>query len=709
MNPNTSLDTEDTIDLKELFFSLIEQWKTIILCILIALVSAFLYLTSTTPIYQTDALIEVKSNKSSPLAGLSSEMAAMASFAGLGGVGGSSIQSETELLKSRAIFGKAIQDLHLDIHFSPKINTLQKILSNDHFIKSYTTQGLSISLKNKNQNLSISEFKIPKFYENKELLLVFKNNTYTIFDNKTEQILKKGIVGQPLVDGTWSIHISGNLTSEQEFIIQKSSLPNAMSNILKKFNVSEKGKGSSILELTYQGENPENIPTILNSVLNIYKQQDITRSVIDKDQQVAFLEKQLPELKADLNNSERQFNQFREKYGTVDVKGESELYLKQSMELEIQKVQLQQKQAELGAQYTAEHPAMQAISAQLNALNTKINEVNNKVKQLPEIQRLYLQYYRDVEIKNQLYTGLLTTYQSLNVAKAGELGKVNIIDYAIEPTSPIKPKRLIVVVLSIFMGGFIGILIALLRNMFNSGLRNIVPIANQHHLKNLGRVIYSNQLDSTSKSFTPLLAASQPTAIAVEQMRQIATTLQHHAQNAAKPIVQMLGAHKNAGNSTLIANIAIVLAQMNLKVLLVDCDLKDGKLKQLFNISTSLGLSEYLNNSETILNSIVNPTSQTNLDLIHSGNFSGISATLLCSSKMTVLLNTVTSNYDLILIDNAAVLESSDGSILAKYVDTNILVTRFNSTTTEQIETALETFNNSGHNFQGVIFNMTKN
>lgn len=709
MNPNTSLDTEDTIDLKELFFSLIEQWKTIILCILIALVSAFLYLTSTTPIYQTDALIEVKSNKSSPLAGLSSEMAAMASFAGLGGVGGSSIQSETELLKSRAIFGKAIQDLHLDIHFSPKINTLQKILSNDDFIKSYTTQGLSISLKNKNQNLSISEFKIPKFYENKELLLVFKNNTYTIFDNKTEQILKKGIVGQPLVDGTWSIHISGNLTSEQEFIIQKSSLPNAMSNILKKFDVSEKGKGSSILELTYQGENPENIPTILNSVLNIYKQQDITRSVIDKDQQVAFLEKQLPELKADLNNSERQFNQFREKYGTVDVKGESELYLNQTMQLEIQKVQIQQKQAELGAQYTAEHPAMQAISAQLNALNTKINEVNNKVKQLPEIQRLYLQYYRDVEIKNQLYTGLLTTYQSLNVAKAGELGKVNIIDYAMEPTSPIKPKRLIVLVLSIFMGGFIGILIALLRNMFNSGLRNIVPIANQHHLKNLGRVIYSNQLDSTSKSFTPLLAASQPTAIAVEQMRQIATTLQHHAQNAAKPIVQMLGAHKNAGNSTLIANIAIVLAQMNLKVLLIDCDLKDGKLKQLFNISTSLGLSDYLNNSETILNSIVNPTSQTNLDLIHSGNFSGISSSLLSSSKMTVLLNTVTSNYDLILIDNAAVLESSDGSILAKYVDTNILITRFNSTTTEQIETALETFNNSGHNFEGIIFNMTKN
>ena len=105
----------------------------------------------------------------------------------------------------------------------------------------------------------------------------------------------------------------------------------------------------------------------------------------------------------------------------------------------------------------------------------------------------------------------------------------------------------------------------------------------------------------------------------------------------------------------------------------------------------------------------MSPTSQTNLDLIHSGNFSGISASLLSSSKMTVLLNTVTSNYDLILIDNAAVLESSDGSILAKYVDTNILVTRFNSTTTEQIETALENFGNSGLKFDGIILNMAKN
>ncbi len=169
------------------------------------------------------------------------------------------------------------------------------------------------------------------------------------------------------------------------------------------------------------------------------------------------------------------------------------------MELQIEKVQLQQKQAELSVNIQTHIPAMQAISAQLNALNMKINEVNNKVKQLPQIQRLYLQYYRDVEVKNQLYTGLLTTYQSLNVAKAGRVRQSQYYRLCHGTHLSIKPKRLIVLVLSIFMGGFIGVLICFITKYAQFWFfGNIAPIANQYHLKNLGKVIYSNQLDSTS-------------------------------------------------------------------------------------------------------------------------------------------------------------------------------------------------------------------
>lgn len=703
MNSNVQ---DDTIDLKELFFSLIAEWKVITLCILLSIVSAIIYLRTTENVYQTDALVQIKSNKSSPLAGLSSDMAAMASLAGLGGMGSSSTQSEIELLKSRAILGQAIKDLNLDIQIQPKENFFQKIVSDNNYIKTYTTQD--ILLKKEGQRLVIAQFQVPKFYENKALLLTFEDNKYKIHDYKTEQLLKEGELNRVLRDGPWNISVSGNINSGQQFILQKNSLPVAMSNILKNFDAQEKGKGTGILELTYQGENPVNIPNLLNTVLNIYKQQDINRSVTDKDQQVAFLEKQLPELKEDLNNSERQFNQFRKKYGTVDVKGESELYLKQSMELEIQKVQLQQKQAELGAQYTAEHPAMQAISAQLTTLNTKISEVNNKVKQLPEIQRLYLQYYRDVEIKNQLYTGLLTTYQSLNIAKAGELGKVSIVDYAVEPVKPVKPRKLIILVLSIFVGGFIGILIALVRNFLHSGIRNIEPITTKHTLRNLGKVNQYNSLNKNSKQYAHPLAILEPSALPIEQMRKIATSIQYAAQLSGQPVVQMLGTTKNIGTSTLTANLAIILAQMNLKVILIDSDLRQGQLKDYFNIETTIGLSDYLNGTAA-LGSIITPTQQAKLDLISNGKEEINPVSLLSKPEMARLLEQLKDTYDFILVDGTAILDVSDSQILANLINTNILVTRYSYTSEQEIEMALESFKNSGHSIQGIILNMVRN
>lgn len=703
MNSNVQ---DDTIDLKELFFSLISEWKVITLCILLSIVSAIIYLCTTENVYQTDALVQIKSNKSSPLAGLSSDMAAMASLAGLGGMGSSSTQSEIELLKSRAILGQAIKDLNLDIQIQPKENFFQKIVSDNNYIKTYTTQD--ILLKKEGQRLVIAQFQVPKFYENKALLLTFEDNKYKIHDYKTEQLLKEGELNRVLRDGPWNISVSGNINSGQQFILQKNSLPVAMSNMLKNFDAQEKGKGTGILELTYQGKNPVNIPNLLNTVLNIYKQQDINRSVTDKDQQVAFLEKQLPELKEDLNNSERQFNQFRKKYGTVDVKGESELYLKQSMELEIQKVQLQQKQAELGAQYTAEHPAMQAISAQLTTLNTKISEVNNKVKQLPEIQRLYLQYYRDVEIKNQLYTGLLTTYQSLNIAKAGELGKVSIVDYAVEPVKPVKPRKLIILVLSIFVGGFIGILIALVRNFLHSGIRNIEPITTKHTLRNLGKVNQYNSLNKNSKQYAHPLAILEPSALPIEQMRKIATSIQYAAQLSGQPVVQMLGTTKNIGTSTLTANLAIILAQMNLKVILIDSDLRQGQLKDYFNIETTIGLSDYLNGTAA-LGSIITPTQQAKLDLISNGKEEINPVSLLSKPEMARLLEQLKDTYDFILVDGTAILDVSDSQILAKLINTNILVTRYSYTSEQEIEMALESFKNSGHSIQGIILNMVRN
>ena len=297
---------------------------------------------------------------------------------------------------------------------------------------------------------------------------------------------------------------------------------------------------TGVIGLNYLGQDPEHITQVLNNVLTVYHQQNIERKSLESKQTLAFLEKQLPELRKQLEDSEIKFNQFREKYKTVDVNAESELLLKQNIDLEKLKIELQQKQAELSAKYTNDHPLIRQIDAQITEINKKIADLNNRLTQLPETQRLYLQLYRDVKVNTELYTSLLNSYQQLKIANAGEIGNVRIIDTAVEPVKPIKPKKLIVLILSIFVGGFIGVLIALLRNMMRSGVNDSTQIENELDLPVYATVprspIQETRMNILKRKSIPILAVKSSDDIAIESLRSIRTAI-HFALTSAKIIL----------------------------------------------------------------------------------------------------------------------------------------------------------------------------
>lgn len=171
---------------------------------------------------------------------------------------------------------------------------------------------------------------------------------------------------------------------------------------------------------------------------------------------------------------------------------------------------------------------MQQMEAQLAAINSRIAELNGTLKQLPDLQRRYLQLYREVEVKQQLYTALLNSYQQLRIAKAGEIGNVRIVDTAVEPLKPIAPKKLQILILSIFLGGFLGTLIALLRNMMRSGIKDAAQIENELDIPVYATVPRSAIQESRvkllkKKKTIPILAVKDSDDIAVESIRSIRT------------------------------------------------------------------------------------------------------------------------------------------------------------------------------------------
>ncbi|WP_436915518.1 polysaccharide biosynthesis tyrosine autokinase [Acinetobacter gandensis] len=697
-------NTEDTIDLKELFFSLIAQWKLIALCVILSLVCALLYLRATPDTYSVDALVQVEEGKgaSAALLGDLSNMIDQKQPA----------QTEIELLRSRLVLGTVIQNLNLDITIQGNSDTFTNRLFAPH---DYSTEYLknSVVFKDNEQAFDIRKLSVPNSYLDKPLQLKFQNTKFTLTDKKTEQIVfsgdlnKENRVSTP--EGLWIVTIFSQDQFNDQYIIQKLSLPNAVKNILDDYSVAEKGKLTGVLGLNYQGQDQEHITKVLNAILDVYKQQNIDRSSAESAQTLKFLDEQLPELKKQLDTAEREFNKFRQQYNTVDVTKESELYLTQSVTLETQKAELEQKVAEAGAKYTNEHPVMQQMTAQLSALNKKIGELESTLKQLPDLQRRYLQLYREVEVKNQLYTSLLNSYQQLRIAKAGEIGNVRIVDHAIEPVEPIKPKKLIILVLSIFVGGFLGTLLALLRNMMRTGIKDSSQIENELDLPVYATVPRSPVQESRikllkKKKTIPVLAVKNNDDIAIESLRSMRTAIHFAMSSAKNNLIMISGPAPEVGKSFISTNLATILAQSDKRVLIVDADLRRGYLNKYFNHDNQPGLSEYLNGQRD-LDSIIKTTEIPNLSVITRGKSPSNPSELLSSGKFKEFLDLISPMFDHVIIDTPPVLAVTDGIIISQYAGVNLVIARYAKTQLKELELTVNRFEQVGVKVNGIILN----
>lgn len=707
MNQNSNM-TDDTIDLKELFFSLIAQWKVILLSIILSIICAVLYLRVTPPTYSADAMLQIEDTKTAASAALLGNL----SDAVPSGLGGKSpADAEIEILKSRMVLGKVIQDLNLDIQIKNKQDTLfNRLLESSP--QQIIHKNNAVIFKNDQTKFVIHKFNVPSYYIDKPLDLSFiSKEKFTL--NYKDRIVFTGNVNKSNIKddnlGQWNIKLFSNVSLKQSFILKKLSLPSAVAFIHSQYGVSEKGKQSGIIAISYNGDDKEHITTVLNNILTVYQAQNIERKSLESKQTLGFLEKQLPDLKKQLETSEIKFNQFREKYNTVDVTQESELLLKQNVELAKMKIELQQQQAELSSKYTHNHPLMAAVNSQLAELEQKTVEMSQTIKKLPETQRLYLQLYRDVKVNTELYTALLNSYQQLKISEAGEIGNVRIIDPAVEPVEPIKPRSLIILILSIVVGGFIGILIALIRNLLKAGIKNAAELECEFNLPVYATIprspLQENRIRLLKKKKSiPILAVNHGDDIAVESLRSMRTAIHFVLNSAKNNLIMISGPAPEVGKSFISTNLATILTQSGSRVLIIDADLRRGYIHKYFNLDMQPGLSEYLNN-QLELEHIIRQTNVSNLSVIPRGKSPNNPSELLGTTHFKNMLTQLSGQFDYIIIDTPPVLAVTDGIVISQYTGVNLVVARYAKTQMKELEITINRFEQAGVKVNGFILN----
>ena len=338
---------------------------------------------------------------------------------------------------------------------------------------------------------------------------VIDDNNQLIAEGEVGKLINKTIAGEDL---SLSMFVSLLKTRpDTHFTVIRQSQMDAINALQENLSVSEKGKGTGILNFTMQSASPSLAKQTLNEIANIYVRLNVEQKSAEAQKTLEFLDEQLPVIKDQLEAATTALNEYRLQKGSVDLTIETQSILQGVVEKRTQITLLQQKRDELRRGFTPSHPSIIAIDKQIGRLRAQLNSHNKKIAELPETQQFILRLSRDVKVNTELYTTLLNNLQTIKVAKAGTVGNVRIIDYAVLPTVPVKPKKTLIVAVAFILGIVLGVALAFIRKAMNHGIEDPDIIEQHLNIPVYATVPHSelerklnNQLKKINNMQTPL-------------------------------------------------------------------------------------------------------------------------------------------------------------------------------------------------------------
>ncbi|HGO4835544.1 TPA: polysaccharide biosynthesis tyrosine autokinase [Klebsiella pneumoniae] len=691
---NRTVEKEaDEIDLGRLVGELIDHRKLIISVTALFTLIALLYALFATPIYQADALLQVEQKQGNAILNSLSQM-----------LPDSQPQSAPEiaLLQSRMILGKTVDDLNLQAKIEQSYFPLlgkgwARLVGEKKGILVVSRLYLS----------SDSNTEIPKLK-----LKVKDANNYIVTFNDHEF---EGKVGVLLDSNGISLKVDSiEAKPGTEFVISYVSKLQAITDLQEIFSVADQGKDTGILSLSLTGPDPLLLEKTLNSISNNYLAQNVARQAAQDAKSLEFLNQQLPKVRNDLDIAEDKLNQYRRQKDSVDLSLEAKSVLEQIVNVDNQLNELTFRESEISQLYTKEHPTYKALMEKRKTLQDEKAKLNERVSAMPKTQQDILQLSRDVDSGQAVYMQLLNRQQELNIAKSSAIGNVRIIDDAVSQPKPVKPKKIIIVLVGIVLGGMISIGIVLLRIFLRRGIESpeqleelginvyaSIPISETFANKTLQNTKLRRKAGSEYQSF---LAVDNPADLAIEAIRGLRTSLHFAMMEARNNVLMISGASPNAGKTFVSSNLAAIIAQTGKKVLFIDTDMRKGYTHKLFNLSNDNGLSDVLSGKIEVSKAI-KKVSSAGFDYISRGMVPPNPAELLMHRRLGELITLVSQSYDIVILDTPPILAVTDAAIIGNYVGTTLLIARFEQNTTKEIEVSFKRFEQSGVIVKGCILN----
>ncbi|MEN4216664.1 tyrosine-protein kinase Wzc [Serratia marcescens] len=683
----------DEIDFGRLLGTLVDhKWLIVSITSLFAVIG-IIYSLFATPIYQADATVQVEQNEGNMLVSNLSQMLPNSLPAS---------STEIELISSRMIVGKTVEDLHLDTVVTQKYFPI-------------FGRGWARLMGNKPGQVALSRLTVAEpLVESAIELEVIDDQNYVVTVDKDK--IFQGKVGR-LENASGVSMLVSEISAKPGtvFNVKKLTTLAATVQLLDDLTVEDKGKDTGVLSLTLMGDDPVLIKRIIESISNNYLIQNVERKSEEAAKSLAFLKEQLPQVRDSLNTAEDKLNSFRQANDSVDLSLEAKSVLDTIVGVEAQLNELTFKESEISKLYTKEHPAYRALLEKRATLKKEKDKLNQRVSKMPQTQQEILRLTRDVDAGKEIYMQLLNRQQELSITKASTVGNVRIIDTAVTQPKPVKPKKTLIVIIFTLLGGIASVAVVLLKSVLHRGIESpeqledqginvyaSIPLSEWQQKKDIEMLMRGNKKTNTRSK--TLLAVGNPADLAIEAVRSLRTSLHFAMLEAKNNVLMVCGASPNIGKTFVSINLAAVIAQAGQRVLVIDADMRKGYSHSLLNTDWHNGLSDILSAQTTMANS-VRKTEIENLDFIPRGQIPPNPSELLMGARFNELIDWASKNYDIVMIDTPPILAVTDAAIIGHRAGTSLMIARFASNTVKEIEVSIRRFNQNGIDVKGVILN----
>ncbi len=686
-------------------------WLIGVAVFVILAAAAYCYVAK--PVYSADALVRVEQSDNTSQALTQTQTGAAINSTS----GALPTDAEIEVIKSRGVVGPVVEQCKLNFSVTPVTIPLLGSLAARLATPGQPAKpwfGLT-SYAWGGEEVTVDSVEVVQPLEGVKLAMtVLGNGRYSIATPDGVPLLE-GRVGEMAKGNGVSINVTKLVARPgTRFKVMRANDLDAIAAFQSGITVAEQGKVTGVIEISLENNDPARAAEIANALAASYLREHIESKQADAQKMLTFLTSEQPRLKADLERAEAALTEYQSQSGSINASDEAKVYLEGSITYESQISALKLQIATLEQRFENNHPALITAREQLGQLEAERATFGDRFRNLPTSEVKAVSLQRDAKVAEDIYVLLLNRVQELSVQKAGTGGNVHMVDAALRSGEPVKPKKLLIMSAAVILGLILGTgLVFARRAMFNGivdpdkverlaglPLIGLVPLSVEQLKLDVG----NKRTERDREQLVPILAAVRPNDVCVEIMRSLRTSLQFTLMEARNHTVMLTGPASGIGKSFLAANLAVLLAASGKKVLLIDADMRRGKLERSFGIERTNGLAELL--AGTIgLEQAIRSTGTPLLSFMPAGKRPVNPSELLMSPRLQQYLDGLGRVYDVVFIDTPPVLAVTDASIMGKLAGTNFLVLRSGAHNESEISESIRRLRTAGIPLHGAIMN----